>query len=73
MTRKVLVFTLRSSCFRAARERGFDGRLSAVGICHRRLRPHAPESNGKVARFIKNIDAERLAVHSRRRAARVDP
>jgi len=31
-------------------------------IFHRRLRPHAPESNGKVERFIKTVDEECVAV-----------
>lgn len=62
MTDNDLVFTMRFAYYRQRRTR-FEDACRRLGICHRRLRPHAPESNGKVERFIKTIDDECLAVH----------
>lgn len=61
MTDNDLVFTMRFAYYRQRRTR-FEEACRSLGICHRRLRPHAPESNGKVERFIKTIDDECLAV-----------
>jgi len=61
MTDNDLVFTMRFAYYRQRRTR-FEDACRSLGICHRRLRPHAPESNGKVERFIKTIDDECLAV-----------
>ena len=62
MTDNDLVFTMRFAYYRTRRTR-FEQACQSLGICHRLLRPHAPESNGKVERFIKTIDDECLAVH----------
>jgi transposase InsO family protein len=62
MTDNDLVFTMRFAYYRQRRTR-FEQACQSLGICHRLLRPHAPESNGKVERFIKTIDDECLAVH----------
>ena len=61
MTDNDLVFTMRFAHFRHRQTR-FEQACQSLGIQHRRLRPHAPESNGKVERFIKTIDDECLAV-----------
>jgi transposase InsO family protein len=61
MTDNDLVFTMRFAYYRQRRTR-FEEACRSLGICHRRLRPHAPESNGKVERFIKTIDDECLAI-----------
>jgi transposase InsO family protein len=62
MTDNDLVFTMRFAYYRQRRTR-FEQACQSLGIAHRRLRPHSPESNGKVERFIKTIDDECLAVH----------
>lgn len=62
MTDNDLVFTMRFAYYRQRRTR-FEHACQSLGIHHRLLRPHAPESNGKVERFIKTIDDECLAVH----------
>lgn len=62
MTDNDLVFTMRFAYYRQRRTR-FEEACRSLGIRHRRLRPHAPESNGKVERFIKTIDDECLAVY----------
>jgi transposase InsO family protein len=62
MTDNDLAFTMRFAHYRKRRTR-FEQACGSLGIAHRLLRPHAPESNGKVERFIKTIDDECLAVH----------
>lgn len=62
MTDNDLVFTMRFAYYRQRRTR-FEQACQSLGIHHRLLRPHAPESNGKVERFIKTIDDECLARH----------
>jgi transposase InsO family protein len=62
MTDNDLVFTMRFAYYRQRRTR-FEQACQRLGICHRLLRPHAPESNGKVERFMKTIDDECLAKH----------
>lgn len=62
MTDNDLVFTMRFAYFAQRRTR-FEQACASLGIRHRLLRPHAPESNGKVERFIKTVDDECLAVH----------
>jgi transposase InsO family protein len=62
MTDNDLVFTMRFAYYRHRRTR-FEQACQSLGIHHRLLRPHAPESNGKVERFIKTIDDECLARH----------
>jgi transposase InsO family protein len=61
LTDNGLVFTMRFAYYRTRRTR-FEEACQSLGIRHRRLRPYAPESNGKVERFIKTIDDECLAV-----------
>ena len=60
MTDNDLAFTMRFAYYRHRLTR-FEQACRSLGIQHRRLRPHAPESNGKVERFIKTIDDECLA------------
>lgn len=62
MTDNDLVFTMRFAYYSQRRTR-FEQACHTLGIRHRLLRPHAPECNGKVERFIKTIDDECLAVH----------
>jgi len=62
MTDNDLAFTMRFAHHRERLTR-FEQACRSLGIAHRLLRPHAPESNGKVERFIKTIDDECLAVH----------
>lgn len=62
LTDNDLVFTMRFAYYRQRRTR-FQQACTSLGIHHRLLRPYAPESNGKVERFIKTIDDECLAVH----------
>jgi len=62
MTDNDLIFTMRFAYYRHRRTR-FQEACQSLGIHHRLLRPHAPESNGKVERFIKTIDDECLAIH----------
>lgn len=62
MTDNDLVFTMRFAYYRQRRTR-FEQACASLGIRHRLLRPHAPESNGKVERFIKTVDDECLAVY----------
>ena len=59
MTDNDLVFTMRFAYYRQRRTR-FEQACQSLGIHHRLLRPHAPETNGKVERFIKTIDDECL-------------
>lgn len=65
MTDNDLVFTMRFAYYRQRRTR-FEQACASLGIRHRLLRPHAPESNGKVERFIKTIDDECLAIQQPR-------
>jgi len=72
MTDNDLAFTMRFAYYRHRLTR-FEQACRSLGIAHRLLRPHAPESNGKVERFIKTIDDECYAVHQPQTcAARVD-
>jgi len=75
MTDNDLVFTMRFAYYRQRHTR-FEQACQSLGIRHRLLRPHAPESNGKVERFIKTVDDECLAVHQptscRKRTTLVD-
>lgn len=72
MTDNDLVFTMRFAYYRHRRTR-FEQACRSLGIAHRLLRPHAPESNGKVERFIKTVDDECLAMyHPQSCAARTD-
>lgn len=61
LTDNDLIFTMRFAYFAQRRTR-FEQACRALGIRHRLLRPHAPESNGKVERFIKTVDDECLTV-----------
>jgi transposase InsO family protein len=60
MTDNDLIFTMRFAYY-SKRKTYFEEACRALGIEHRLLRPHAPESNGKVERFIKTIDDECFA------------
>jgi transposase InsO family protein len=61
MTDNDLVFTMRFAYYSQRRTR-FEQACRSLGIHHRLLRPGAPESNGKVERFIKTVDDECLTV-----------
>jgi len=67
MTDNDLVFTMRHAYFSQYQTR-FEQACRSWGIQHRLLRPHAPESNGKVERFIKTVDEECFAVRRPRRS-----
>jgi transposase InsO family protein len=57
MTDNDMMFTMRYA-FHSDRLTRFEQALKSAGIEHRLIRPHRPESNGKVERFIKTIDDE---------------
>jgi transposase InsO family protein len=61
MTDNDLAFTMRFAYYRQRLTR-FEQACRSLGIVHRLLRPHTPESNGKVERFIKTMDDECYAV-----------
>jgi transposase InsO family protein len=61
LTDNDLVFTMRFAYY-SQRKTYFEQACQSLGIQHRLLRPHHPESNGKVERFIKTIDDECYAV-----------
>ena len=67
MTDNDLIFTMRFA-FYSNRKTRFEQACHSLGIEHRLLRPHAPESNGKVERFIKTIDDECYAIRRPRRS-----
>ena len=69
LTDNDLVFTMRFAFYSKRRTR-FQQACQSLGIRHRLLRPHAPESNGKVERFIKTIDDECFAVKRPRNSRR---
>ena len=57
MTDNDMMFTMRYAYY-STRLTRFEQALQGAGIEHRLIRPRSPESNGKVERFIKNIDDE---------------
>ena len=61
LTDNDLVFTMRFAYY-SQRKTYFEQACQSLGIQHRLLRPHRPESNGKVKRFIKTDDDECYAV-----------
>lgn len=61
LTDNDLVFTMRFAYY-SKRKTYFEQACHSWGIEHRLLRPHRPESNGKVERFIKTVDEECFAV-----------
>jgi len=61
LTDNDLVFTMRFAYY-SERKTYFEQACQSLGIQHRLLRPHRPESNGKVERFIKTVDDECFAV-----------
>jgi transposase InsO family protein len=69
MTDNDLVFTMRFA-FHSTRRTRFQQACQNLGIRHRLIRPHAPESNGKVERFIKTVDDECFAVRRPRSSRR---
>jgi transposase InsO family protein len=68
MTDNDLVFTMRFAHYRDRLTR-FQQACRSLGVAHRLLRPHAPECNGKVERFIKTIDDECYAIQRPRTCA----
>jgi transposase InsO family protein len=61
LTDNAFAFTMRQA-FHAERQSRFEQACASLGIRHYLLRPHAPQSNGKVERFFRTIDDECLAV-----------
>lgn len=61
MTDNDMIFTMRYAYY-GDRLTRFEQALQSLGIAHRRCQPRAPESNGKVERFIKTVDDECFAV-----------
>jgi transposase InsO family protein len=61
LTDNDLVFTMRFAYY-SHRQTYFEQVCKSLGIEHRLLRPHRPESNGKVERFLKTVDDECYAV-----------
>lgn len=64
LTDNALAFTMRHA-HHANRLSRFDQACRSLGITHHLLRPHAPQSNGKVERFFRTIDDECLAQQRR--------
>jgi len=65
LTDNDMVFTMRFAYY-SQRKTYFEQACQSLGIEHRLLRPHRPESNGKVERFIKTVDDECYAVRQPR-------
>jgi transposase InsO family protein len=61
LTDNAWMFTMQKAFF-AHRQTRFQQICRAAGIRHSLLRPHAPQSNGKVERFFRTIDDECLNV-----------
>lgn len=62
LTDNAFAFTMRRA-YHAERQSRFEQACVSAGIRHYLLRPHAPQSNGKVERFFRTIDDECLFVH----------
>ena len=69
MTDNDLVFTMRYAYYSRRRTR-FQQACRSLGIRHQLVRPHSPESNGKVERFIKTVDDECFAIRRPRSSRR---
>ena len=69
MTDNDLVFTMRFA-FHSTRRTRFQYACRSLGIRHQLIRPHTPETNGKVERFIKTVDDECFAVRCPRNSRR---
>lgn len=61
LTDNAFAFTMRRA-YHAERLSRFEQACASTGIRHYLLRPHAPQSNGKVERFFRTIDDECLYV-----------
>ena len=61
LTDNDLIFTMRFAYY-SQRKTYFEQACQSLGIEHRLLRPHRPESNGKVERSIKTVDDECFAI-----------
>jgi transposase InsO family protein len=61
LTDNAFAFTMRRA-YHAERQSRFEQACTTLGIRHHLLRPHAPQSNGKVERFFRTIDDECLYV-----------
>ena len=62
LTDNLWLFTMRFAYY-DQRQTRFQQACRSWGIEHRLLRPYAPESNGKVERFLKTVDEECFTVH----------
>lgn len=61
LTDNAFAFTMRHARYADRRTR-FQQACDAMGIAHHLLRPHAPQSNGKVERFFRTVNDECLHV-----------
>jgi transposase InsO family protein len=61
LTDNAFAFTMRHALHRE-RLTKFQHACAALGICHHRLRPSAPQSNGKVERFFRTVNDECLHI-----------
>lgn len=59
LTDNAFAFTMRYA-HHAERQTRFEQACASLGIRHYLLRPHAPQSNGKVERFFRTVDDECL-------------
>jgi transposase InsO family protein len=59
LTDNAFAFTMRYA-HHATRKTRFEQACASFGIRHYLLRPHAPQSNGKVERFFRTVDEECL-------------
>lgn len=64
LTDNAMAFTMRYAHHHDRLTR-FDQACQSLGIAHHLLRPHRPQSNGKVERFFRTVDDECLALQRR--------
>lgn len=64
LTDNAMAFTMRYAHHRDRLTR-FEQACHSLGIVHHLLRPHRPQSNGKVERFFRTVDDECLALQRR--------
>jgi len=64
LTDNAFAFTMRYA-HHADRLTRFEQACRSLGIIHHLLRPHRPQSNGKVERFFRTVDDECLALQRR--------
>lgn len=64
LTDNAMAFTMKHA-WHSDRQTRFEQACRSLGIAHHLLRPHRPQSNGKVERFFRTVDDECLALQGR--------